>query len=557
MTQEVKPVTRGAQELRKLLQEHGRVAKQEVSEWLAEQDPEMTPGLINFAIGHGKSPNRLWWHEDAEGFLVNGPKDAPIASEDVPAQGSGGLSDELKKPVLLDPSTMSEPRDQFYTIALNLGISEKAASITAFSCWGTADMFNPAEAWQAIVQSSALIPSHKKGLWRNWCAWAGITISDDLAEKVEKQYTALSRTDRPGNPGVAPAPSRRFIPMKGEVVMVDPDDPGGMSFSEALRTAEQWQRGHNESGGGDGVIVAALQESGQNLRAFLQLSNKDDSGIRDTSLLAHLENQRRETELRFQNMEDVRRKDEELARQREDHRQDLARERDENRWKEAQDREDRRQDNLTKVLAELSAGANQPKNPFESLDLVLPGIGQRLLDQLLNPPRQESAFRVTIGDQEGNMSLEDYERFSKVENQKEFTKMLRMQLPEFFAMGRDFAAAVKRAPQGDHEEPPVSRQPDPGFNGYCVACIRMLQLPENVEQFTCPHCGALQNLAGEVLDAAPVEQEEPRTEELPPGEESAAAVFDTDALVLRPSDRDREWSPEPPREAASEAVASA
>jgi hypothetical protein len=551
MTQELKPITRGALDLRKLLEEHGSVAKQDVRDWLAEHDPELTPSTINFVVGYGQGAHRDWWHEDAEGFLVKGPKPAKTAEES-PSEVPVGLSDEVKKPALLDPSAMSEPRDQFYTIALNLGIPVKAASITAFSCWSTAEMFNPEEAWQAIVQSSALVPSQKRSLWRNWCAWAGIKIPAALAETVEKQYSALSSTAGSKGSGVAPAPSRRFIAVKGDVVMVEPDDPGGMAFSEALRTAEQQARipatGQHDSG----VMVAALHESGENLRTFLQASNKGDSGAQTTLLMAQMENARRENDLRQERIESDRRKDAELARTTEEHRWELAREREETRWQQAQDREDRRQENLTKALAELSANR---KGPFDGIEELAPGFIQRMVDNVLNPPHQEGAFKVTIGDQEGNMTLDQYERFSKVENQKEFTKMLRLQVPEFFAMGRDFAQATKRAAQGDHEELPVSpkpvSQPDPGFNGYCIACIRMLMLPENVEQFTCPHCGALQNMAGELLSAAPVEQEELRAEQLPPPEELADNVFDADALVIRPLDpldKDREWSPEPVRE---------
>ena len=550
MTQEVKPIPRGAQELRRLLREQGSVAKEEIRQWLAEQDPELTPGDINFVIGHGEAPNRLWWHEDAEGLLVSGPKPGskPVI-EDTPGQVSE-LSDEIKKPPLLDPSEMSEPRSQFYTIALNLGIAEKAARTTAFSCWGTTEMFDPAEAWQAILQSPELRPSQKKTLWRNWCSWAGIKIPEALADKVEQQYGVLSKTEKPTITGIAPGPRRRFIPVKGEVLMVEPDDPSGMSFSEALMTAQNYQKVQAESqqapaAPAESPTVAAMVTVLGNLTTAALTPRTDPAAANSTLEIVKLmvEGARSESTNAVA-----------LIKQDLDHRLEI----------EARDRKaaEERSNAILLKLTDLIERQGQPRNPFDSLDAVLPGIGAKLLDMLVNPPHQEGIFKVTFGDQEGNMSLDQYERFSKVENQKEFTKMLRMQLPEFFAMGRDFAAAAKRAPQGDHEEPPASRQPDPGFNGYCVACIRMLRLPENVEQFTCPHCGALQNLAGEVLDAAPVEQEELRTEELPPGEESAADVFDTDALVLRPLDRDRESSPEPAREAASphtstEAVASA
>jgi hypothetical protein len=556
MTQELKPITRGAQELRKLLEEHGSIAKADARDWLAEQDPELTPSTINFVIGHGESLNRNWWHEDAEGFLVKGPKPGKIPEES-PSEVPVGLSDELKKPALLDPSAMSEPRDQFYTIALNLGISEKAARITAFSCWSTGDMFNAAEAWQAIVQSTALIPSHTKSLWRNWCAWAGIEIPKDLVEKVEKQYAGLTSTDRSKDSAVAPAPSRRFIAVKGDVVMVEPDDPGGMSFSEALRMADQQARTAAPAQNDNGVVVAlinqsgenqraAQQESGQNMRAFLELS-KGDSGGLGPLLIANLDNQRRETELRFQNLEEMRRKDDELARQKEEH-----------RWSEAQDREDRRQENLTKALQELSSNR---KGPFDAIEEIAPGFMQRMVDNLLNPPRQEAAFRVTIGDQEGNLSLDDYERYSKIQNQKEFLQFLRKSVPEFFEMGKDFALATRRVAERDRKEqldaPPDVSLKDPPFNAYCGACYTKLVVRGDIKEFTCPYCGALQSMEGEILTPEVAAREERELQPESPLEESADYGFDAEALVLRAADKDREWSPEleeSPAPAAAEPV---
>lgn len=53
MTQEVKPIIRGALELRKVLREQGSSGEREVREWLAEIDPKLTPSDINFAMGHG------------------------------------------------------------------------------------------------------------------------------------------------------------------------------------------------------------------------------------------------------------------------------------------------------------------------------------------------------------------------------------------------------------------------------------------------------------------------------------------------------------------------
>ena len=541
VTQEVKPVTRGALELRKQLQDLGRIPKHDARDWLSELDPELDGSSINLVIGYGLSPSRRWWHEDSEGFLVNGPKDAPISSEVVPAETSTELSDDVKKAPLLDPGTMAAPRDQFYTIALNLSIPEKAARTAAHSCWLTADMFNPAEAWQAIVQGSEMIPSQKKRLWRNWCAWAGIKIPEALAEKVEKQYTGLASTgaDRTHVAGVAAPAGRRFIAAKGEVMMVEPDDPGGMSFSEALHLADRQeeQQGKKTQAAApatpaESPTVAAMVTVLGNLTTAALTPRADPAAGNSTLEIVKLmvEGARSESTNGMV-----------LMRQELDHRL-------ENEARDRKASEDRSNAILSK-LTEVIERQGQPKNPFEMLDQVLPGIGARLMDNLVNPPHQEGIFRVAFGDQEGNMTVDQYERISKVENQKEFTKMLRLQLPEFFAMGRDFAQAARRPAEPDRTEQLLLRK-ETEYNGYCSACLHVLRLPEGIDQFTCPHCGALQNSAGELLEAAPVGQEELGTGELPILVEQANDAFDTDALVLRPLDKDREWSPEPAHEKA-------
>jgi hypothetical protein len=55
MTQEVKPIPRAAQELRKKLQEVGSIGKQETREWLAELDPELDAGGINLDCRHKRT----------------------------------------------------------------------------------------------------------------------------------------------------------------------------------------------------------------------------------------------------------------------------------------------------------------------------------------------------------------------------------------------------------------------------------------------------------------------------------------------------------------------
>ena len=503
MTQEVKPIPRGAQDLRKLLREQGSVAKEEVRQWLAEQDPELTAGDINFVIGHGEAPNRLWWHEDAEGLLVSGPKPGskPVI-EETPGQVSE-LSDEIKKPPLLDPSEMSEPRSQFYTIALNLGITEKSARTAAFSCWLTADMFNPAEAWQAILQSPELRPSQKKSLWRNWCSWAGITVSEGLAEKVEQQYGVLSKTDRSKDPSVAPAARRRFIPVDDEVVMVEPDDPSGMSFTEALLIAKQHQKPQivppAPAAPAESPAMAAMINVLGGLTTAALTPRTDPNAANSTTEVVKLmvEGARSDSANALA-----------LMKQELDHRLE----------NEARDRKaaEERSNAILLKLTDLIERQGQPRNPFDSLDQVLPGIGAKLLDKILNPPLPESGFTVSLtgpNGEPGKVSLDDYERYSKIQDKREMIQMVRQRLPELIEVGRDLALATERAVnRGREEQSPVTQlvsRNKENYDGFCVACLRVLKLPENVAEFTCPYpdCSALQSLAGEVI--VPVTKSEP------------------------------------------------
>ena len=503
VTQEVRPVTRCAGELRKQLQDLGRIPKQEAREWLSELDPQLDAGSINLAIGYGQNPTRRWWHEDAEGFLVNGPKDAPISKEDDSGQVQTQLSDEVKKVKFIDPATMAEPRDQFYTIALNLAIPEKTALTAAHSCWLTADMFNAAEAWQAIVQGSEMIPSQKKRLWRNWCAWAGIKIPETLAETVEKQYTGLGSTgtDRTRVTGVAPAPSRRFIAAKGEVVMVEPDDPGGMSFSEALHLADRQEEQQDKktqaaapATPAESPTLAAMVTVLGNLTTAALAPRADPAAGNSTLEIVKLmvEGARSDSTNAVA-----------LIKQDLDHRLEI----------EARDRKaaEERSNAILLKLTDLIERQGQPRDPFASLDAVLPGIGAKLLDKILNPPSQEAGFKVTIGDQEGHMSLDDYERYSAIQSKRDVVQLARQRLPELFQLGRDLLTATERAHRQDREEESVALQPvsqkELDYNGFCVACLRVMKLPENVKEFTCPYpdCGALQSLTGEIMATGKLE----------------------------------------------------
>ena len=519
-TQEVKPVTRGAQELRKLLQEQGRVPIPELREWLAEQDPELTPSTINLALGYGMTQSRTWWYEDGEGFLVNGPKPgtkAALSAEETP----GTISDEVKKVVTIDPSTMSEPRDQFYTIAMNLGIPEKAAKACAVNCFGTHDPFNPEEAWKGIVQSAELTPSQKKRLWENWCSWAGLKVPQALAEKVEKQYTPGASADA-AKPGT-PISGRRFIAVKGEVMQVDSDEPSGMSFTEALRVADQQLQKAKDTSAApaaatESPTVAAMITVLGNLATAALTPRPDPGTANSTTEIVKL-------------MVDSARSDSAnslaLIKQEMDHRLE----------NEARDRKaaEERSNAILLKLTDLIERQGQPKNPFDSLDQVLPGIGAKLLDKLLNPPSPEGGFMVSLtgaDGEPGKVSLDDYERFSKIQDKREIVHLVRQHLPQLVQVGRDLALATERAVNRGREEQPsghqlVSRK-DMGYDGFCVACLRVLKLPDNVTEFTCPYpdCGALQSLAGEIIEAIkPASRAEPDTEgEAETREEASAEV---------------------------------
>ena len=487
MTLELKPVPRAANALRESIGEVGRIEKQEARSWLAELDPELSAGSLNFVIGYGLSPQRNWWHEDAEGFLVNGPKPgskAALASEET----AGTISDAVKKLVSIDPSTMSEPRDQLYTIAMNLGIPERAAKACAVNCFGAHEMFDPDEAWKGIVQSAELSPSQKRRLWSNWCGWAGLKVPEALAAKVETYYTALTPTGA-GKLSI-PISGRRFIAVKGEVMQVDADDPSGMSFTEALRVADQQLQKAKDtssvpaSAPAESPTVAAMITVLGDLATAALTPRTDPAAANST------------TEI-FKLMIESARSDSvnalALMKQDLDHRLE----------NEARDRRaaEERSNAILLKLTDIIDRQGQPKNPFTMLDEVLPGIGARLLENLLNPPKQEGAFKVTIGDHEGNMTLDEYERFSQIQSKREVIQMVRQRLPEFIEMGKDFALATRRAGLPLPEKQPTAPSDGP-YNFFCVQCLKVLFLAEGVQEFTCPHCGALQSVAGEVMAAS-------------------------------------------------------
>ena len=501
------------------------VSKENVVQWLEREFPDTTIQQRNFVLGYGKRTKM--WHDDKDGFWVRGP-----AASDGKVE-----THKLTPPMEISQiEALADPKDQFYALAIGLGIPDRAAKSAAFYCSNNFNMDHPDRLLEAIDQCSDISPMQRRRLVKTWLSFRGIRPTQAFTEKVEQQYPSIEETKAKGA-----GSSRRYVAIGGDVLLVDDGDPAGQSFAEAVRFANlQIEKTRALMPG----APAAPAEPASTAAMIKVLGDLATGALTPRADPAAATSTTEVFKLMIDGVRDSSANTMALIKQDLDHRL-------ENEARDRKAAEERSNAILAKLTDAISALA-QPRNPFDSLDQVLPGIGQRLLDNLLNPPRQEGAFRVTIGDQEGNMTMDEYERFSKVENQKEFTKMLRVQLPEFFAMGRDFAQAAKRAPEGDVKDLPGSRQlgsqPDPGFNGYCVACLRMLMLEENVEQFRCPHCDALQNMAGELLDAASVEQEELRTEESPTPEEQADAAFDANPLVLRPLDqldKDREWSPEP------------
>lgn len=488
------PVAERAEQLREWIHGVGSVPMAEVTAWFEkEKVPGQYRGLI---LGYGTGKKR-WWKKQGDSLVP----DSGSSTGAGPAPPSAGL---LPSPfVAVDPSTLESPRDQLEAVAVQLGIAPRPAAAMANYLSQSYDLANPESLWSGLMEVPEVNPSLRKRFWRTWVSFLGIPVPPALATAVEKQTQAAVAGYSPNSNGAKPA--RRFIAVNGEVLPTEPDDDGGgLSFAQALQAAQLQMSGRLQPDDSKDVIIAVLHEMSEDRRAQQDHAlerermamERAESGVRPSD---GTDGMQRQVDLMMKLID----ASSSAARDQFSAALDLIRLQNEHQTAR-----------LTDMLDRLGGQlAGRTKNPFAELDEVLPGVGQRLLNSILDPAKPVGVtLRLPgiVGEngQPAAVDLDTYERIRNMERRDLAMKELAGAAPKLLAIGERLARAIERSSnEGSVTDGSDATGVDSGLGPQvhrtsCVTCGIELLHSGRAKALLCPGCKTVQTVDGTVLSLA-------------------------------------------------------
>ena len=449
-----------AEGLREVLQERRQIPIEEARQWLTEHGDDNPNGTIGAPIGWG------WWHKGDDGttlVLGKGPRKARKTRDE------GG---EPAAPV--DLTSLEDPADQMEEIAKQLAIPPKTARAMATYVTKSFDFDSPEQVWNALKEVSEIGPSQRKRLWRTWTSWRGVEPPEELVQRVEDENVQEAKGTARGD---GAQPTRRFVAVNGEVVPTEPDDPGGMAFSQALQQAQLQIQGRTQ---GDGGLPAALvTEMGANTRHTLDLMTRDRGSEAEAQLTREL------MDSRIENVRTEFAGTLELMRQ-------------------SQETQARELSGAIGGLAESLKTQAPPKTWVDQMFEQVPGLKDRF-QRLFEPPAPatDSGVRINLPeakDSEGNpvgVDLDSYERLENLRLKRDALSFARQQMPGFFRtaqrMTKSWDRMVEQGQLGAGGKAEDTAQTD------CPECGLTLTYKKGAEAFQCPTCKAIQTPDGRVV----------------------------------------------------------
>ena len=442
------------QALQELVEERGGMPFEEATQWLAEQGDENPNGTVGNLIRWG----HLHKADDGTTLLLGkGPEKKPAQTR----APSG------EPPAQVDIAALEDPADQMEAIARQLAIPPRAARAIATYVTKSFDVDNPEQVWNALKEVTEIGPSQRKRLWRTWTSWRGAEPPEELVHRVEQEAVQEAKGAARGD---GAQPTRRFVAVNGEVVPTDPDDPGGMAFSQALQQAQLQIQGRTQ---GDGGLPAVLvTEMGANTRHTLDLMSRDrgDGAGAEARLAREL------METRIENVRTEFTGTLELIRQ-------------------SQETQARELSGAINGLAKSLENKDPPKTWVDQMFEQVPGLKDRF-QRLFEPPvpATDSGVRINlpeIKDGEGNpigVDLDSYERLENVRIKRDALSFARQQMPGFFRtaerMTRSWDRMVEQGQVGGQAEDTVETD--------CIECGLKLTYKKGSEAFQCPKCRTIQ-----------------------------------------------------------------
>jgi len=449
--------------LQELVEERGGMPFEEASQWLKEQGD----GNPNGTLGNLLRWGRL--HKSDDGTMLLSGK-GPEKTSTTTRVTNG------EPPAPVDLASLEEPAEQMEAIARQLAIPPKTARAIATYVTRSFDFDDPEQVWNALKEVTEIGPSQRKRLWRTWTSWRGVEPPEELVRRVEQENVQESKGAARGD---GAQPTRRFVAVNGEVLPADPDDPGGMAFSQALQAAQLQIQGRTQ---GDGGLPAALvKEMGENSRHTLDLMTRDrgsgggaEAQLSRELMDSRIENVRTEfsgtLELMKLSMEN-----------------------------QARD--------LSGAISDLSRSLKDQKPAKSWVDEMfeaVPGLKDRFKSLFEPPaPSTDSGVRITLPeakDSEGNpigVDLDSYERLENLRLKRDALAFARQQMPGFFRtaqrMTRSWDRMVEQGQLGAGGKAEDTAETD------CPECGLRLTYKKGAEAFQCPRCKAIQTPDGRVI----------------------------------------------------------
>ena len=447
--------------LQELVEERGGMPFEEASQWLKEQGD----GNPNGTLGNLLRWGRL--HKSDDGTMLLAGK-GPEKSSTTTRAANG------EPPAPVDLASLEEPAEQMEAIARQLAIPPKTARAIATYVTRSFDFDDPEQVWNALKEVTEIGPSQRKRLWRTWTSWRGVEPPEELVRRVEQENVQEAKGVARGD---GAQPTRRFVAVNGEVLPADPDDPGGMAFSQALQAAQLQIQGRTQ---GDGGLPAALvKEMGENSRHTLDLMTRDRGSGAEAQLSRELMDSRIENvrtefsgtlELMKLSMEN-----------------------------QARD--------LSGAISDLSRSLKDQKPAKSWVDEMfeaVPGLKDRFKSLFEPPaPSTDSGVRITLPeakDSEGNpigVDLDSYERLENLRLKRDALAFARQQMPGFFRtaqrMTRSWDRMVEQGQLGAGGKAEDTAETD------CPECGLRLTYKKGAEAFQCPRCKAIQTPDGRVI----------------------------------------------------------
>lgn len=556
-----------------VLQEQEVMSRSDAEKWLRENIKDLEqarPQKIGAILSYGYRGqyNKMWHKEDDN--LVWGPgqdgrirQRAPMPSmpSAPPVASASSVSAEtypsetsvMQAPSITQPpqppqpqepdlNVFDDPKEQFLNMCLLLGMQRHIArSVTEYVSM-TADLDNPSEVWQALVGSRNLNPAARNQIYKAWTSHIKADVPDSVLYEMGQNGglpTSDGRGNQLGSLLGANTRQRQWMVVDGKPIPTTFDDPLGVPFHEAVRAANMEQQRLDKDRARDGnakeeaatgmstVLAAMIKEQGETERKRMDVNLATQQAPRSTepatatSLIETLlktqqtasDSQRREVESRMES------RDKEFTSRMDaiEKSHQAAMERLEDRYTHQMELMAQQHTHEMDLMNRIMEMRSQPTpSPFQMMDDIIPGMGQKMLETLTRPPASGPIIHLDGGDMEGmqgrEMSLETYKAIDEIRTKRQMTRLAIDTIPELIKTGKDLAEATRRAreeieqPEPEREttpETPVQRQPKPQethmVNRPCVNCHTVLALDAAMPVFVCEECYATQTRDGKLI----------------------------------------------------------